>query len=185
MNESTQSQITSVPAKSVLLDKGVVRRIYERRVRLAKGRKPTEAQRESASAFDMLHRRGIQINITHQTANILRTRPPRFASSLLTLTTELQKGPYHRRWARRLREQSFSREDAVILSYGSFGVNSESNLAAIQTIITTDQKLVANYDHRKSEIESRFAQMIQNLAEPYSMLDLPEVLSVANYLGLP
>lgn len=183
MNKLTPSrQLTATPNGSVLLDKGVIRRIYERRVRLAKGRKPTDAQKESASAFDALRRRGSQICITHQTANILRTRPQRFASALLAFTIELQKGNYHRRWARRLRELSFSREDAVILAYGNFGVNSISSLVAVQTIITTDQKLVANYDYRQAEIELRFARMIQNLAEPYSKFELPEVLTVASYL---
>lgn len=184
MNKFTPNrQLTVTPSESVLLDKGVIRRIYERRVRLAKGRKPTEAQKESASVFDVLRRRS-QICITHQTANILRTRPQRFASALLAFTIELQKGPYHRRWARRLRELSFSREDAVVLAYGNFGVNSVSNPVTVQTVVTTDQKLVANYNYRQAEIESRFMQMTQNLAEPYSKLKLPEVLSVASYLEL-
>lgn len=185
MNESTQSQHpSSTSAENVLLDKGVIRRIYERRVRLAKGRKPTDAQKESAKAFDLIRRRGCQISITHQTANILRTRPERFASSLLAFTTELQKGAYHRRWARRLREMSFSREDAVVLAYGSFGMNSFSNLVTVHTLLTTDLKLVANYEHQQVEIESRFIQMTQHLPEPYSTAELPEVLAVTNYLEL-
>lgn len=179
-NPQSNSELPEI----VLLDKGVIRRVYERRVRLARKRRPTDAQKECAEVFDLFHRQGKRICITRKTANILRTRPARYVGSLLSVTCELQKGRYLRRWARRLREVSFSREDAIILAYGSFGLSPRSNLVPVEMIVTTDLKLVANFEHRKAEIESRFERTTQHLLDPYSTLELPAVLSAAEVLKL-
>jgi hypothetical protein len=65
---------------SVLLDKGVIRRVYERRVRFALDVPPTPAQVEAANVYAQLCLPPRRLYITEQTAHILRRRPPLFAA---------------------------------------------------------------------------------------------------------
>jgi len=65
--------LTSRPG-SVLFDKGVIRRVYERRVRLAAGRPPTLLQFEAAGAYARVASFTNSLWITEQTANILHLR---------------------------------------------------------------------------------------------------------------
>src|SRR5262245_9093721 len=128
MNSLSQSRLMPKETRlifqptSVLLDKGIVRRIYEFQVRVAKGMAPTSAQIESVKILVRLRNRGSHIYITQQSAQILRKRPSVYAMAILSNMEVLQKGRYLRRWARRLRGMTFSREDAIVLAYGSFGV---------------------------------------------------------------
>lgn len=98
--------MTFQPA-SVLFDKNVIRRVYERRVRLALGQPPTLLQAEAANAYDRLCALTNRLYINEQIANILQRRPAVFASAFLADTRILKKARYLRRWARRLRELCF------------------------------------------------------------------------------
>ena len=107
-----------------------------------------------------------------------------FAGPILNKTQELKKGRYLRRWGRRLKRMSFSREDAIILAYGNFGLNADGRLAAVEAIITTDLRLAAHFNDKRAEIESRSKRMTENLQPPYSTLELPVVLTAAEVLKL-
>src|SRR5262245_22611305 len=111
---------------NVLLDKGIVRRVYEARVRLALGQPPTPLQVEAANIWAHLRALNTQLYITEQTEHILHRRSPLFATALLAQMRALKKGRYLRRWARRLREEGFSPEDAIMIAYGSFGLDLQS-----------------------------------------------------------
>ena len=89
---------------SVLFDKGVIRRVYERRVRLALSTPPTLAQVEAANVYAQLCIPPRRLYITAQTAHILHRRSPLFAAPFLAETYALQKGRYLRRWARRFHD---------------------------------------------------------------------------------
>ena len=104
----------SFQSGSILLDKGVVRRVYEARVRLALGQPPTLHQAEAANVWSRLRAFNIPLYITEQTEHVLRRRSPLFAMTLLAQTRALKKGRYLRRWARRLRDVGFSPEDATM-----------------------------------------------------------------------
>ena len=67
-----------------------------------------------------LQQEGFTTYVTPETANSAQRRDPLIAASLLTPLTTLTPGRYLRRWARRLRDFGFSREDSVILAYASF-----------------------------------------------------------------
>lgn len=111
---------------SVLLDKGVIRRVYERRVRLALAKPPTVLQVEAANSYAHIATIANRLYITEQTANILKRRTEIFAAPILADTRALKKARYLRRWARRLTDFAFSSEDAIVLAYGSFGLDVES-----------------------------------------------------------
>ena len=80
--------------QSVLCDKGVIRRVYERRVRLALDLPPTLSQVEAANVYARLCNLTSGLYITEQTAHILHRRLQLFAASMLADTQILQKGRY-------------------------------------------------------------------------------------------
>ena len=75
---------------------------------------PTAAQAEAASVYAQLSTADYRLYTTAQAEHILQRRPVLFAQPLLTEVQTLQKAPYLRRWARRLRELMFSPEDAIV-----------------------------------------------------------------------
>jgi hypothetical protein len=168
---------------SVLLDKGVIRRVYERRVRLVLSKPPTVLQVEAANSYADVATIANFVYITEQTANILKRRTEIFAAPLLAETRRLNKARYLRRWARRLTDFGFSSEDAIVLAYGTFGLDVSSKTVGVDAIITTDIRLAQHYERRHGEIENRFNDMIVNLPEHYSVLKLPQVLTTAAILA--
>ncbi|MGE0822511.1 MAG: hypothetical protein AB7G75_22335 [Candidatus Binatia bacterium] len=169
--------------QSVLLDKGVVRRVYEARVRFALNQPPTLTQAEATNIWFHLRARNTLLYITEQTAHILERRPPVFAAALQAQTLTLQKGRYLRRWARRLRDEGFSPEDAIVLAYGSFGVDLQAQRVGVEFVITHDLRLVTNFTNRFAAIRSRFEQMVLQLPEPYQRLTFPGVMATTAILA--
>jgi hypothetical protein len=168
--------LTSQPS-SVLLDKGIVRRLYEFQVRLAKGESPTPLQIEAVKVWLRLAKLAKQTYITQQSANVLKLRPPQYANAILNSTKAMLKGRYHRRWARRLRDYVFTREDAVILAYGSFGVDLATQRLGVDAILTGDLRMATNFNTRYAEIKERFDRLIKDLPEPYHSATLPEIVT--------
>jgi hypothetical protein len=169
---------------NALFDKGVIRRVYERHVRLALSRPPTVLQVEAANSYAYIATVANHLYITVQTSNILKRRTPIFAAPILAGTRPLKKARYLRRWARPLTEFGFSSEDAIVLAFGSFGLDLESQTVGVDAIITTDIRLANRYNQRHPEIKVRFNDMIVNLPEPYSQLTLPQVVTTATVLTL-
>lgn len=170
------------PPGSVLFDKGVIRRVYEGRVRLAAGATPTLLQVEAAGAYARAASLAGSLWITEQTANVLRLRPSVFALSILSDCGTFRKGRYLRRWARRLCDFGFSPEDAVVLAYGSFGVSADGAQVGADTVVTADLKLALRYENSFAEIERRFGDMVSALPGVYATLTLPRVLTTADVL---
>ena len=78
---------------------------------------------------------------------------------------------------------AFSSEDAIVLAYGSFGLDVESKTVGVDAIITTDIRLAEHYERRHREIKQRFDDMIVNLPETYAVQWLPQVLTTAPILA--
>ena len=157
--------------------------MYERRVRLVLGEPPTPSQAEAASVYAYMCSLTSRLYITQQTAHILNRRPPLFAASILADTHTLQKGRYLRRWARRLRELTFAPEDAIVLAYGSFGIDTSIPSIGVETIVTNDLRLAAHFSARYAEIDHRFREMTSQLAGPYLTLSLPKVTTTGRILA--
>jgi len=160
----------------------VIRRVYERRVRLALGKPPTVLQVEAANSFAYVSIIASRLYITEQTLNILKRRTQIFTAPILADTKPQKKARYLRRWARRLTEFAFSSEDAIIVAYGTFGLDVESQTLGVDAIITTDIRLAAHYERRHAEIKIRFEDMIVNLPEAYARVTLPQVVTAATVL---
>lgn len=172
----------SLPS-SVLFDKGVIRRVYEHRVRLLLGKPPTLLQIEAANAYERVNSLTNSLWITEQTANILNLRTPTIARLLLADCRTLRKGRYLRRWARRLRGFDFSPEDAIVVAHGSFGIADDLTQIGAEMIVTIDLKLAARYEENFSDIERRFRDMVSALPAAYATLTLPRVMTTADVLG--
>ncbi len=150
---------------------------------MALDKTPTVLQVEAANSYSYIATIANWIYITEQTANILKRRTEIFAAPLLAETRSLKKARYLRRWARRLTSFAFSSEDAIVLAYGSFGLDVERKKVGVDAIITTDIRLAENYERRHSEIKNRFDDMIVNLPESYVVVRLPQVMTTAAILA--
>ena len=104
---------TSLPT-TYLLDKNIVRAVFEARVRVQRGRLPLTHQAQAAMVYQALRQAGLLTYVTPETVHSAQRRAPLIAASLLTPLTTLTSGRYLRRWARRLRDFNFSREDSAI-----------------------------------------------------------------------
>ncbi len=169
--------------QSFLLDKGIVRRIYEYQVRLEKNLPPTPFQTEAAKILTRLTSHKFPIYITRESANVLQLRPIRFVRPILTETSVLYKARYLRRWARRLRAFAFTREDAVIISYGSFGASQAEKKVGVQYLVTGDFAMVTNFAACQADIQARFTPMVTQLPTPYRHVSLPQLLTPADLLA--
>ena len=120
--------------------------------------------------------------VTPETVRSAVRRDRRIAESVTGMATVLVKGRYLSRWARRLRDLNFTREDSVVLAYGSFGLDTGRRTSEAEAILTADQALVRNFGEQHLGIVRRFEQMTRDLPLPCSrarlplLLDMPELL---------
>jgi hypothetical protein len=76
-----------------------------------------------------------------------------------------------------LTEEGFSHEDAMILSYASFGFNTLEKTFGVESVITNDLRMKDHYVRAFPRIEARFVRMIRQLKAPYRQTTLPDVVS--------
>lgn len=110
-------------------------------------------------------------------------RPAFFSEPCLMEMRTLQKGRYLRRWARRLRDLLFSPEDAIVLAYGSFGIDVSLSQVGVDTLITNDLRLARHFQAHQAEIARRFSEMRAQLPESYATLTLPDVVTTTRILA--
>ena len=74
-------------------------------------------------------------------------------------------------------EEGFSHEDALILSYASFGFDALEKTFGVESVLTNDLRMQDRYVHSFPRIEARFARMIRQLKAPYQQATLPDVVN--------
>lgn len=84
---------------------------------------------------------------------------------------------YFRRWARRLRAEGFSREDAKVIALGTFGVDEDRTRFGVDAIVTSDLRLIHNFEQQFPRLERRLRAMTAQLAPPYRSARLPRILT--------
>jgi len=121
--------------------------------------------------------------ITLETYHILR-RPQAYhiANTVLQDLHVLQRGKYLLRWRRRLMDYTFSREDALILSYASFGVDLLASRLGVDVVVTTDIVMKERWEIEFDQIKKRFNRMTCQLKTPYRSATLPPVLTPSEVL---
>lgn len=76
----------------------------------------------------------------------------------------------------------FAPEDAIVVAYGSFGIDLRIPSIGVEATVTTDQRLATHFHTRFAEIAHRFHDMIAQLLTPYAVLTLPAVVTTARIL---
>lgn len=163
---------------SCLLDKNVIREALRGLVHEALGRTLPPRQATSLRTVRVLLAYGSLLYITPELWHLLE-RPATFsvARPLLLYLRRLQAGRYLRRWSRRLAEEGFAREDALILGYASFGFDAIEETFGVEMVLTNDLRMQERYARGFPRIETRFTRMTCQLRQPYREATLPEVVS--------
>lgn len=164
-----------------LLDKVTARYIVQGLLKLAEGRSPTRAEISALDLFSLAYPPAMQFFIVPQTVSVLE-RLIRLAyytaviQFLLNRVKVITPARYFKRWARRLRDYGFTKEDAAILALASFGTNEARNILGTDIIATFDQPMINQWSVRHSAIEARLEAMQNDVSVPYSLAKLPQVL---------
>ena len=78
---------------------------------------------------------------------------------------------------------AFSREDAVVIAYASFGKCADRFPIGVAAVVTCDGGMATNFKLQYSNINTRFERMILNLPAPYTDLKLPLIMTAAAVLA--
>ena len=167
-----------------LLDKNVVRRTIEGIAQAQRG----EPIRPDRSACLVLLHAAVQHRfgayITPQSLHVLQqlaAQPE--VKDFLAEVSVIQVSRYARRWARRLREHGFTREDAVVLSLGTFGTDATGSVLGVDSVVTLDLALINNFYVRHDLLDRRLRAMTRQLPTPFRGVSLPAVWQVTQALA--
>lgn len=83
---------------------------------------------------------------------------------------------YWRRWARRLQELGFTREDARVLSLGTFGTDEQESFLGVNEVLTFDKPLKALFDEKHTVIQEKLNALKRAVKPPYDEARLPKVV---------
>jgi hypothetical protein len=113
---------------SYLLDKNVIRRLLKGLLLLDKA---SAEEQLAVALWVKLRQVGCRLYMSTETAHLLaQFATYREVGLIVNSLGVLRAGRYFKRWARRLREHGFAREDAKILSMGTFGTDAEGSSLA-------------------------------------------------------
>ena len=96
--------------------------------------------------------------------------------TFLDTVEPMESGRYLKRWARRLREYNFTREDALVLALAIYGTNTASDILGVDGLITFDQPLINNFNTHRPQLQRRLSAMTRQLSTPYCHAILPRLL---------
>ena len=164
-----------------LLDKVTARYALQGFLKLAEGR---DVNDDELFTLDLLERAGpaqIDLFIALSTVHILNNIAtlPKYTHLIQLFLTQVGivfPTRYFNRWARRLRDFNFTREDAAILALASFGTNDSGTILGMHVVVTYDQPMMRQWNLRYIRIQERFSSMTHNIAIPYNQAKLPELL---------
>jgi hypothetical protein len=170
-----------------LLDKNVARKILQALKKNAEG---TALDASEQIALDTLRTEqlaGKRLFILPATDNILSllfgTREEvRFLKDRVEV---IISGRYYKRWARRLQDVGFTREDAHVLSFGTFGTDEQASFVGVDEVLTFDKPLVNLFEEKQKRIQEKLEAMKRHLAPPYDDARLPEVKWLGGHAPSP
>jgi hypothetical protein len=156
---------------SFLLDKSVARRIIEALYHL------DDLSPEEEMVLDLwrkLQAEEARLFIPVGALHILQRFEQLIEVRTFLATVEpLESGRYVKRWARRLREYGFTREDALVLALATYGTDSTGGILGVDVLITLDRSFLNNFEIHRVELQSRLAAMTDGFAAPYHNARLP------------
>lgn len=164
-----------------LLDKVTARYVMQGLLKLAEERALTPEEIFSLDFFTRASSFELQLFIVPPTSQVLQkiAQLPRYTpliESFLRQVDIVVPARYFRRWARRLRDCHFSREDAAVLALATFGTNATGTFLGMHTVATFDQPMITNWTVQRESIQQRLKTMLVTLPQPYCAASLPDVL---------
>ncbi|HFD39505.1 MAG TPA: hypothetical protein ENJ31_06615 [Anaerolineae bacterium] len=161
-----------------LLDKSIARKIVEGLRRVREDRPLPQDHIASLAFWQAALDQESDLYILPHSMHVLERFSPSPEIAWLTDTVQtIQFGRYVRRWARRLRGYGFTREDAVVLSLGTFGTNDQGSILGVEAVVTLDRPIINNYRHHRDSLVGRLAAMTRQLPAPFCDAALPDLQS--------
>lgn len=163
-----------------LLDKVTARHIMEGMLKLVEGRTVTSTELFALSFYQRARSSGIALFILPQTHNFLKrleclSRYVVIIRRFFGATQVLYPTRYFKRWARRLREYGFTKEDAEVLALGTFGASLNGDILGMHVVVTSDQPMINQWRGHNEKIQKRLLNIQQHLKVPYCYVSLPTV----------
>ena len=163
----------------LLLDKNVVRRYFEGVSALARGLALAEEERQAILLVHLARRKERRLFLPVEAFNLLQAHSHQVAPAetlmFLKRVEVLYHGRYFKRWARRLRERTFSREDAKVLALDTFGTDEVGEILGVHIIVTYDRPMLTKWELEREEIAKRLLAMTNNLQALFAQARLPDV----------
>lgn len=164
-----------------LLDKMTARFTVQGLLKIAEQRTPTPEEFISLDLFARATPSRHNLFIAPPTANVLNhlMHYPHYATIIQLFLNRVeiaQPTRYFKRWARRLRDYGFTREDAAMLALATFSTNADGSMLGMHALATFDQPMMNQWAKQITNVEDRLQQMRNDLHEPYTSAVLPEVL---------
>jgi hypothetical protein len=162
----------------ILLDKGVIRRLLEGFVRGISWQ-PLTKEQETVSELLRKYYGKEQLYMSYKSFNTLKHRfgHLEIVQLIFSMSGILYPTRYARRWARRLRKFGFGREDALMISMGSFSTDKpyKGKILGVNRVVTLDKRMYERFQNNYSEINTVFEKMVTALEAPFSLVKLPEI----------
>ena len=163
----------------LLLDKSIVRRYFEGVSALARGRVLAEEEQQAILLVHLAQRKGQRLFLPVEAFNLLQAHRQQIAPAetlmFLKRVEVLYPGGYFKRWARRLRERTFTREDAKVLALGTFGTDEAGQILGVHMIVTYDRLMLRKWEQERGEFAEHLLNMAINLQAPFDQARLPDV----------
>lgn len=164
-----------------LLDKVTARYIVQGLLKLAENRNLTREEIAALDLFSLAHPQEMRFFIVPQTASVLErlAQLPHYATIIQLFLGRVEvivPARYFKRWTRRLRDYSFTKEDAAVLALGTFGTNEAKNILGVKIVATFDQPMINQWSVKQSAILKRLEAIRENVPAPYNQAELPQVL---------
>lgn len=130
-----------------LLDKVTARCIIQGLLKLAENQNLTSEELFALDLFSRATPQTLDLFIAPPTESVLQklaqiTRYSALIHYFLNRVDTAQPTHYFKRWARRLRDYSFTPEDAVILALATFSTNQDDTILGMQFVATYDQPMI-------------------------------------------
>ena len=164
-----------------LLDKVTTRYTVQGFLKLAEKRSLTPEEISALDLFSLAAPPTIRLFIVPPTASVLQklAHLPQYSIIIqlaLNRVEVVTPTRYFKRWARRLRDYGFAREDAAILALATFGTDKEGAILGMDYVATFDQPMINHWLVQQQAIQDHLTAMKSNLSAPYHKANLPQVL---------
>jgi hypothetical protein len=164
-----------------LLDKVTARRILEGLLKLGEARELTEDELFTLDFYARAEVEGLRLFISSPTEYVLQRLEtlPRYSAIIHSFRNRVEVAfttRHFKRWARRLRDYGFTREDAAILALGTFSISTVGGVLGMDFVVTSDQPMIHQRTMQYAAIQDHLIAMQENLSDPYRQAPLPQVL---------